>query len=147
MSDMKLHEAIRLGAMVKPQGRGAFYTPNGTCAAGAALDAIGRLDTTACAPNAATSVAQIFLLRECFPILANLPNFCPACERPFSGGWGFAEMQLAHLNDIHRWTREQIADWVQTIEDAQATRIECADQVSMEPAFALPSAAPKVSHD
>jgi hypothetical protein len=26
-----------------------------------------------------------------------------------------------HLNDDHRWTREQIADWVQTIEPPQAS--------------------------
>jgi hypothetical protein len=26
---------------------------------------------------------------------------------------------VTHLNDDHRWTREQIADWVATIEQAE----------------------------
>lgn len=41
---MQLSEAIRLGAMLKPQIRCGFFDGQGTCAVGAAADAIGRLD-------------------------------------------------------------------------------------------------------
>jgi len=41
---MRLSDAIRLGAMLKPQAYGGFHFEGRTCAMGAALDACGRLD-------------------------------------------------------------------------------------------------------
>jgi hypothetical protein len=41
---------------------------------------------------------------------------CPACGDLTAFG---PFITILHLNDHHKWTREQIADWVQTIEDAQ----------------------------
>jgi hypothetical protein len=59
---------------------------------------------------------------------------CPACDathftrrhydKPFV-------MLITHLNDVHQWTRERIADWVATVEPADdgSARPEAADAV------------------
>lgn len=111
--ELKLSQAIRLGAMLKPQGVGMWKTSDGkTCALGAAADALSILNT----PNSWTK------LREIYPILGNpLPTAgsgpkidCPACGN-IQLCVGSA---IAHLNDDrrHLWTREQIADWVESLE-------------------------------
>lgn len=96
---MKLSDAIRLGAMMKPQCYGSYHKGKGSCAIGAALDAVGA--------------------EECdeevlWPWLEKLED-CPVCNQ------ADGETIIPHLNDKHRWTREQIADFVQTIEAAQQT--------------------------
>ena len=98
---MKLSEAIRLGSMLDPQGFGTYSTVrNGrtaTCALGAASKAMfGDADTFA--------LAHIPILDE----YAQCPQ-CFTIDRVF-------EISADHLNDTHRWTRERIADWVETIE-------------------------------
>lgn len=113
---MRFSEAIRLGAMLKPQAFGVIYGNNGgTCALGAAADALGRLDD---------------LSREVVPSLSNIwpPEWdivsqadpvrrlrCPDCFRRYST----AGVVAMHLNDLHCWTREAIADWVETTEQAE----------------------------
>lgn len=97
---MKLSEAIRLGAMLRPQGFGSRWTGNGSksCAFGAALDAIGHHKDQRAEP---TSLWPISALRQ----------KCPECglrERACVIG--------AHLNDKHLWPREHIADWFEAIE-------------------------------
>lgn len=101
---MKLSEAIRLGAMMKPQIRGAIETDHGTCAYGAALDAVGKLQEC-------RSVGLHISLGWGDPF--ELVN-CPVCGKPFHN------KAIGHLNDFHCWTREAIADWVESIENAQA---------------------------
>lgn len=100
---MKLSEAIRLGAMLKPQiTNGSTRTTDGSCALGAALDAIGVV------AGHARAVCH-------FPITLSLAVH-PVTSKP-------AMMVLSvvrELNDHHRWTRERIADWVETVEAAQA---------------------------
>jgi hypothetical protein len=34
--------------------------------------------------------------------------------------WTTTIRTIAHLNDYHKWTREQIADWVETMEPVAA---------------------------
>lgn len=104
---MPLSTAIRLGSMLKPQNFGSFYDHDATgrvissCALGAALDAVGG------------ATQKVFSL---FPILWFLNTLaCPAgCE------WQKNMPLVAHLNDQHRWTREQIAAWIEQIENAQS---------------------------
>ena len=95
---MKLSEAIKLGAMLKPQGFEGTGHPNGTttCALGAALNAIS---SNGCVYGIWPWVNKIKL--------------CPVCEKepPYA--------VIPHLNNIHRWTRERIADWVATIEPVE----------------------------
>ena len=95
---LKLSEAIRLGSMLKPQGfrcGSARMGARQTCAFGAAQDALGRVigwDD----PLTAIVTTQV----------------CPSC-----GGRQHSNLAVViHLNDDHRWTREQIADWVEQFE-------------------------------
>ncbi len=98
---LKLSEAIRLGAMLAPQGWRALVDSEGrTCALGAALAASGAITIDA--------------LRELFPILEALYVGCPVdgyskLRQPLS-------IVIVRLNDIFGWTRETIADWVATVE-------------------------------
>jgi hypothetical protein len=98
MSELTLSEAIRIGAMLKPQAFGWYEQGGGTCAIGAAGDAVGGL----------TNVTKTR-----WPIL-DAHVMCPveAC----SGNVHNVGAIVVHLNDNHQWTREQIADWVQTVE-------------------------------
>lgn len=111
---MKLSEAIRLGGMSHPKIIGdPFHFDNngvivGTCAVGSALVAIGKA-------GVGNNRAYPSLLRE-FPWLSNPGYVCPVC-----GSKSHTLEVIWHLNDIHDWTRESIADWVTTIEEQMAT--------------------------
>jgi hypothetical protein len=112
---MKLSEAIRLGAMLKPQGFGELCVelPDGrlaTCAMGAAQEAAVCAFTGTSDPL--ESVAVIYARYEA---LLDTGVGCPACEDIDDE---FLDQVIHHLNDEHCWTREQIADWVETIERA-----------------------------
>lgn len=113
---MRLSEAIRLGSLLKPQGFGggsADMSAMKTCAYGAANEALG---------------ANVIPLHV-WPWLGQ-PGICPSC------GGGGREMLLGiisvHLNDLHRWTREQIADWVETVEpkSPEAAPVEIPELIS-----------------
>jgi hypothetical protein len=108
---MRLSEAIRLGASLAPQAFGALADARGrTCAIGAALHAIGVINDRRFGWTSA-------MLR--FPVLRLMEEReyarCPAC-RVVQKDRGL----IAHLNDDHRWTREAIADFIETIELHQA---------------------------
>lgn len=119
---MRLSEAIRLGAMLKPQHFGSLRSDDGvaTCALGAAEEASGERwqvwygQHPACLQDTA----------------------CPACTYVPRFDLN-QEPTIAHLNDTHRWTREQIADWVETIEQqagAQDSGGELIESGSVAPA-------------
>lgn len=111
MSEMKLHEAIRLGAMLSEQGFDNDREPNGPrCAIAAAADAIG-------------GVEYLWEMSDRFPVLERFVEPPP----PLVGNFydrGNRKWSMRHtiwaLNDHLHWTREQIADWVQTIEEGAA---------------------------
>lgn len=107
---MKLSEAIREGAKLRPQAFGEYLKAGGTCALGAAYEAL--------------CVAEDRPVRTWFSegihpwetlLLALMDGPCPAC------GYLHYENQIVHLNDTHKWTRERIADWVATQEPAHET--------------------------
>jgi hypothetical protein len=104
MSELKLSSAIRLGAMLKPQAFYDIYDGVGTCAIGAACDAMGQLDWVRELGDAVTL----------FPVLRVVAG------HPFydQSSWSVCTV-VANLNDLHRWTREQIAEWVATVEAQQ----------------------------
>jgi hypothetical protein len=101
---MKLSEAILLGAMMGPQAFRALFRDDGACALGAALLAVG--------PASEQSIRSVF---DRWPWASTVSANCPGCGRscPVFG-------VITHLNDHHRWTREQIAGWVAGIEPAEA---------------------------
>lgn len=139
---MRLHEAMRAGAMLRPQGFGQLYVrpplfrrflaaiglgpvitqeDNGSCALGAAIEAAGvqfEPATGECqlltrrgpaAPYAAiVSMEWYLVLRSVDP--------CPVCGESKR----ISEL-IPHINDAHRWTRTEIADWLEPIEMPQPT--------------------------
>ena len=120
---MRLSDAIRLGAMLKPQAFGDFTDGVGTCAFGAANEALGR-------------PADHEIVDE-WAALCRAESCCPCCgQRPGSLVLDDYELPntaalIVHLNDDHVWTREAIADWVATIEaqhDVPQPVAECAQR-------------------
>lgn len=88
---MLLSEAIRLGAMLRPQSfAGVFLDSEGkSCAIGAACEAAG-------VPlQGALGISNYSGAEEAFPLLKQL------------------ELEIVIHNDADRWTRERIADWVE----------------------------------
>lgn len=115
---MKLSEAIRLGAMLKPQGFGneALFGKS-TCALGAAADAV----------NLPEELERYETLCTPFPIVGDHVEACPAGAGCAAIWCGVTVLHMAyHLNDIHKWTRERIADWVATIEPQEVEADICA---------------------
>lgn len=115
---MKLSDAIRLGAMSTAKADGVFYRDGATCAQGAALLAIGKL------------VKEVLMqhwnhnyIAMAWPwaALSGARHRCPVASCLWSS---FALGIIAHLNNSvdggHGWTREQIADWVATVEPADS---------------------------
>jgi hypothetical protein len=101
LSEMKLSEAIRLGSMLKPQSIG-ITDGVGTCAIGAAAEASGLL---AIFPGPYLEMGKLY------PILKRQvqdPEISALLAPVMECIW--------RLNDGWRWSREQIADWVATIE-------------------------------
>ncbi len=107
---MRLSEAIRLGAMIRPQAFWYYFRDGASCAFGGALEAVGMdyTETPASAPDA---------VRLRWPWLWKTDGPCPACL-----GHATPRQIIAHLNNNHRWTREQIADWVESLEAREESR-------------------------
>lgn len=108
--------------MLKPQAHGNGLEFDGTtCALGAALDAVGST-ASRCSDESYND------LQHRWPFLSEKAIAPCGCldrnrERTLCHVW--------HLNDGHRWTREQIADWIATIEpsDVLTERTEAAASV------------------
>ncbi len=128
---MKLSEAIRAGAKLRPQAFGKGFDGVGTCAMGAAFEGMGldpkSLDLEICQP-----IPEV--LRELFP--PKSVRLCPVCGTQKALG------VIVHLNDEHGWTREAIADYVETLErEQEASHAGCLSHeqnaVDCEPANAV----------
>lgn len=116
---MKLSEAIRLGALLKPQGfgsRSGHSAAEHTCAMGAACEAAG-LETYLTYDAMLTAWPFLKAQRMC-PCPDGQPyDSAVSCRQLFSGTHTTIDL-LWHLNDGHKWTREAIADWVESVERA-----------------------------
>lgn len=111
---MKLSEAIRLGSMLKPQKSNGDDDGKGSCALLAAAEALGISAVRFRGTN--RFVVDYVSLRDRYSFLSNEAR-CPECEHSDD-----ACCIIWHLNDVHRWTREAIADWVESIENAQVEK-------------------------
>lgn len=104
---MKLSEAMRLGSTLLPQGFGLFRDHEITaCAMDAAFIATGdrkKYGNSANWPDSWAAVCR-----------RNVP--CPECGYRASGPLPLVAIIACHLNDGHRWSRERIADFVETLE-------------------------------
>jgi hypothetical protein len=103
---MKLSEAIREGAKLRPQGFGAFFTTDEddktcSCAVGAAIEALTGKTHVHDEEVAAT-------IREGWELFKS--------ARIAPGGayhdWLPRLLDISKRNDIRHHTREQIADWL-----------------------------------
>jgi hypothetical protein len=104
MPVMRVSDAMRLGASLRPQTFNQLFDGHGTCALGAALDAIGCLFGTTPLIRKHACWNDVLLRPAACP--------CPGCDLTEL----YVRSVITHLNDQHRWTREQIADWVAEIE-------------------------------
>jgi hypothetical protein len=130
---MRLSEAIRLGAMLRPQCRGdlaktfrtgllGLFGPKvtGSCALGAAFEAAEclverRIVQGSPAIRGSTTngehIANVVKIpAEWYAIMYSSIS-CPECSTVEVGF-----RLIPHLNDDHDWTRERIADFVQAFE-------------------------------
>ena len=126
---MKLSDAVRLGSMMKPQ---AFFGNDnaGTCALGAAAEAVG-IPHHYSGKN--YNDPDYGKLRMEFPILS-IERDCPCGVCTFKGR--LLMDIIWFLNDTHRWTRERIADYIETVEAVmpECNPPEC-DVCTTEPAL------------
>lgn len=121
---MKLSEAIRLGAMLAPQTIGGRTDAEGRCALAGACDVLG--------------IASVFnegcqhQEMDYHALHARFPVLLTKVPSPTDSIYGPRELRLIiwFLNDSLGWTREAIADWIETIE-AQQPEIDLA-AVSVE---------------
>jgi hypothetical protein len=124
---MKLSEAIRLGAMLRPQGFGDFYpvitcvhvdevdgvwskqeiSTMSSCALGAAMEAVRSRPV---ADDMALDTLR-FYWPWAFEMTDSWRTASPSTARAFR-----VTDMIFLLNDTQGWTREQIADWVATVE-------------------------------
>lgn len=104
---MKLSTAIRIGSLTTRQ---IHFKPNdgknGYCAVGAALFAIGEV---------VCPLRYFQIAEKKFPLIKIL------VLDPKSHEQRSMSTIIWQLNDFFGWTREQIADWVEEIENIQET--------------------------
>lgn len=130
---MRLSEAIRLGAMLHPQSFGDLLggvQADGfdkskirrTCALGAAWVASGRgsevtiVETDMWTPRGFAPKGAAILRLDWPAEWQETFRLSTDCPEAGCGGIGTLSGAIQHLNDHHRWTREQIADFVERVE-------------------------------
>lgn len=122
---MKLSEAIRLGAMMTKQCYGPYSEDRSVFVTRLMGQVIGeRVACATCAMGGALlAVGQEDRLRRCtddvhpeevFPVLSVCAPSPAYHTRPVGDGSVFSV--IVDLNDEHQWSRERIADWVETVE-------------------------------
>lgn len=120
---MKLSEAMRLGSMALPPIYGPVFEdgddgkPCGACAIGSALYAVGRLE-------------EPYNFTDHFA--DQWPWTADSVTHPTLRYSTTLTNAIAHLFERERWTREAIADWVQSIEDAQSEKDTGGNQAATE---------------
>jgi hypothetical protein len=123
---MILSEAIRLGAMLRPQGFGRYIDRSEkvfrSCAFAAAVEAVvNKARFTESVIETTITNNWSWVYGKC---LACPVRGCDADSRP--------SCMITHLNDTHRWTRERIADWVETVEPKTPIVESAEESVSVE---------------
>jgi hypothetical protein len=117
---MRLSEAIRLGSLLRPQGFRALFTPFGaSCALGAALEATGANFRPADSADFTFTLDALLEQRGWRCLATYIPAWREVLDLgiPTPRALDVLNMITA-LNDYAQWTRERIADWVESIENA-----------------------------
>ena len=121
---MTLSEAIRLGAMLRPQAYRRTLDRYGSCALGAAAEAAG-------ARVPMSHETCLSFLRKRFHDLETA--VMPPCSCVFGQQTHFIARVVVHMNDKHQWNRELIAEWLATVEPASQTRRTARNSATLEP--------------
>jgi hypothetical protein len=102
--EKELAAFIRHGTERRPdQAFGDYYRgTSASCALGAAYDAMYRLPADAGGQHPTRDLDWFF---ECLDTVKACPG--DACKKRL-----FLAALIVHLNDDHRWSREQIATWL-----------------------------------
>jgi hypothetical protein len=100
-----LGDAIRKGAALRPQARYALLSTlnNGTCAIGAAADAVGYLK-------------KLLATEDYGPLQKRWPVLTRQVKHPVRRELALLQSIVHNLNDQYTWTREEIAGFVDGIE-------------------------------
>lgn len=103
---MLLNEALRLGAMLRPQCSDYFFDGTSSCAIGAVFEATG-----VATPITGVNQVHVDALVRMFPILKM--SICRTPEGKTSHPLWNVIMEMNNYG----MTRESVANWVQEIED------------------------------
>lgn len=103
----KLYEHIRLGAMILPHCRDG----NGETDERNQMVSACAFWTAAVSVGMSTADNDWGDVQEAFPF-SLVDVVCPVCNTEIP-----CESAILDLNDRHSWTREQIADWLEPIEE------------------------------
>lgn len=105
--------------------KGVSYTPGAT-SGGTVKDYVvpgqGVTVSLTIKPLQSTSTANMAdKIRERIPVLETSTQTCPGCVALYEGTKvppkrASLRHVIIHLNDAHRWTREEIADWLDTLD-------------------------------
>lgn len=128
---MKLSEAIRMNGMMKPQGFGSESArdTDAPCAIGGALQSIGRQTPARFEASAFGGITTEW------PFVREVSS-CPACFGDVCSGRISSVVGIIwRLNDVHRWTRSQIADWVATVEPQETEIRPTPSELATEKCF------------
>src|SRR5882724_13166406 len=99
-----LSQAIRLGATFREQCEDEYFFGGNSCALGGAYEAItGRYN------DSPMHVSQVLDIRFGTSIIQK--QVCSVCGEVFLSVGRF----VSHLNDRHKWTREHIADHLESL--------------------------------
>ncbi len=131
---MRLSEAIRIGSMLRPQAyKHYFDREGGSCAIGAALEAIGitrvtkgkKVERERAMLNELITTPDWKEWKSSPYVLARESRQCPVCDgldwyspnKKDTVKTPNVSSVIIHLNNDHMWTRQAIADWVKSVED------------------------------
>jgi hypothetical protein len=107
--ERELAKAIRAGAERRPdQAFGDYFIGRrASCALGAAYEGLYRLKQDMDGRRPTKDLEWFF---DC---LESTVRFCPAegCKKHL-----VLSALIVHLNDVHAWSREQIAGWLESID-------------------------------
>jgi len=129
---MRLSDALMLGSTLRSPGFGGELTEGGTCARGAAVEAVGKLVVKpAIGENLGIFWAE-------WPWTRTASEPCPVVDCRYNTVMIFMTLGrvswlITHLNDQHQWTREKIASWIRQIEpqDVQESVVTKVDEVAV----------------
>jgi len=112
---MKLSEAMRIGASWSKQSFGKLKNDDGTCALGSAVEGcFGDKYKNILFHERIPGLFFVYF-NEILKYEINCPY--DNCIFKFDTFNKTLEVLIMHLNDTHKLTREQIADWIEKIEN------------------------------